>query len=375
MSTSPAHLAESGPTPYGAAELRRTVEKLWEAVSCGDEYAAYGVVLGAQSAGADDESLLLDVIGTVQRKVGEEWAANRMSVAVEHAATAVNDRVIAALAARHTPASARDRPGRITVACVDGEWHALPARLLAEVLRLRGWHVDYLGAQVPTPHLIGHVHRTGPDAVALSSSLATRLPAAHAAITACRAVSVPVLVGGAAFGDDGRYARLLGADAWAPDGRAAADLLARSPLKLRFTGRQPVDDLPHLVDQEYTMVRRDSSRLVKAALAGLEDRFAAARSSADSRHRHTAEDLGHIVDFLVAALYVDCEQLFTRFLTWTAGILTARGVPAASLTPALDVLGTELKEFPRACRLINHARQALNDFTVPAAQSGSGVLR
>lgn len=229
---------------------------------------------------------------------------------------------------------------------MDGEWHALPARLLAEVLRLRGWHVDYLGAQVPTPHLIAHVHRTGPDAVALSSSLATRLPAAHAAITACQAVGVPVLVGGAAFGEDGRYARLLGADAWAPDGRAAADLLARSPLKPPLTGHQPVDDLPHLVDQEYTMVRRDSSRLVKAALAGLEDRFPAVRSYTDRQRQHTAEDLGHIVDFLVVALYMDCEQLFTRFLTWTAGILTARGVPAASLTPTLDVLGTELKEFP-----------------------------
>ncbi|MET4921728.1 cobalamin B12-binding domain-containing protein [Streptomyces sp. PSRA5] len=393
MSTSPAHSEPAGPNPFGEAELRGTAEKLWEAVSCGDEYAAYGVVLGAHSAGADEESLLLDVIGTVQRKVGEEWAANRMSVAMEHAATAVNDRVIAALAARHAPDAAGGRPGhvtgrdrsgritgrdgsgRITVACVDGEWHALPARLLAEVLRLRGWHVDYLGAQVPTPHLIGHVHRTGPDAVALSSSLATRLPAAHAAITACQAVSVPVLVGGAAFGDDGRYARLLGADAWAPDGRAAADLLARSPLKPPRTGHQPVDDLPHLADQEYTMVRRDSSRLVRAALAGLEDRFPAVRSYTDRRRQHAAEDLGHIVDFLVAALYMDCEQIFTRFLTWTAGILTVRGVPAASLTPTLDILGTELKEFPRAGRLINHAREALNGSTVPATRSGSGVLR
>ncbi|MEU0526212.1 cobalamin B12-binding domain-containing protein [Streptomyces niveus] len=384
MSSSPQHPAPACPSLFGEAELRGAAEKLWEAVSCGDEYAAYGVVLGARRAGADDESLLLDVIGTVQRRVGEEWAANRMSVAMEHAATAVNDRMIAALAARHAPDPAlgrpervtrHDGPGRITVACVDGEWHALPARLLAEVLRLRGWHVDYLGAQVPTPHLIGHVHRTGPDAVALSSSLATRLPAAHAAVTACQAVGVPVLVGGAAFGDDGRYARLLGADAWAPDGRAAAELLARSPLKPPLAGHQPVDDLPHLVDQEYTMVRRDSGRLVKAALAGLEDRFPAMRSYTDRQRQHTAEDLGHIVDFLVAALYMDCEQLFTRFLTWTAGILTARGVPAVSLTPALDILETELKEFPRAGRLINHARQALNGSAVPAARSGSGVLR
>lgn len=389
MSTSRTRPVPARPTPFGEAELRRTAEELWEAVSYGDERAAYGVVLGAQDAGADDESLLLDVIGAVQRRVGEEWAANRMSVAREHAATAVNDRVIAALSARHTLAPAQDRPGpgtsqaapgdhrpgRITVACVDGEGHALPARLLAEVLRLRGWHVDYLGAQVPAPRLIAHVHRTGPDAVALSSSLATRLPAAHATITACQAVGVPVLVGGAAFGEDGRYARQLGADAWAPDGRAAADLLARRPLKRPLVGHQPIDDLPHLADQEYTMVSRDSGRLVGAVLARLEDRLPAMRSYTDRRCRHTAEDIGHIVDFLVVALYMDCERLFTRSLTWTAGILTARGVPAAALPPTLDVLGTELKEFPRAGRLINHARKALNGSAVPAARSGSGVLR
>lgn len=104
MSTSPAHSAPACPAPFGEAELRRAAEELWEAVSRGDEHAAYGVVLGAHDAGADDESLLLDVIGTVQRRVGEEWAANRISVATEHAATAVNDRMIAALAARHATA-------------------------------------------------------------------------------------------------------------------------------------------------------------------------------------------------------------------------------------------------------------------------------
>lgn len=229
MSTSTTHHATTLRAPFDEAALRRLADDLWEAVSRGDEHAAYGVVLGAHDAGADHESLLIDVIGTVQRTVGQEWAANRMSVAREHAATAINDRVVAALAARHTPSAGGERRGRITVACVDGEWHALPARLLAEVLRLRGWHVDYLGAQVPAQHLIGHVHRTGPDAVALSSSLATRLPAAHAAVTACQAVGVPVLTGGAAFGADGRYAGMIGADAWAPDARAAADLLAERP--------------------------------------------------------------------------------------------------------------------------------------------------
>lgn len=125
-------------------------EQLWAAVIDGDEYLAANVVLSAMDAGMEPESVLLDVIAPVQRRIGTEWAANKITVAQEHAATAINDRVIATLA--HHPRCRRDADaGRVTVACVDGEWHALPARLLAEVLRLRGWQVDFLGAQVPTP--------------------------------------------------------------------------------------------------------------------------------------------------------------------------------------------------------------------------------
>ncbi|MFI6623127.1 B12-binding domain-containing protein [Streptomyces sp. NPDC050528] len=343
---------------HGDEAIQQRVDELWEAVLATDEYTATDVVLRALKEGVAPEGVLLDVIAKVQGRVGEEWAANRLSVAQEHAATAINERVVAALGL-HSATRGVPTRGRITVACPDGEWHALPARLLAEVLKLRGWHVDYLGAQVPAPHLIAHLHRTDADAIALSSSIATRLPTAHAAITACQAVGVPVLVGGAAFGTDGRYARLLGADAWAPDARAAADRLARRPLSRPQPDHQQIDDLPHLADQEYTMVARNRSALVRTVFSGLEDAFPAMRSYSDLQREHTAEDLSHIVEFLATALYMGDEDLFTGFLTWTAGILSARGVPEQSLPPALDILARELKDFPRATRIIERGTHAL----------------
>jgi methanogenic corrinoid protein MtbC1 len=332
--------------------------RLWEAVHEGDEHAAAEVVLPAVDAGLDPESALLDVIAPVQAKVGVEWAANRIGVAQEHAATAINDRVIAALAHR-VPTPPRPAPGRVTVACVDGEWHAMPARLLAETLRLRGWQVDFLGAQVPVPHLIEHLHRTGPDALALSSSVPTRLPTAHATISACQAVGVPVLAGGAAFGSDGRFAGRLGADGWAPEARAAearlGDLLARP---YRPAAHRPVDDLPHLADQEYTLVTRGGHRLVAAVLAALQERIPAMAGYTDRQRQHTAEDLAHIIEFLGVALYLDDTELFTRFIAWTCAILTARAVPAHSVVLALDLLTGRLQDFPRATGLLAAGRSA-----------------
>lgn len=340
------------------ASAARYVDLLWDAVLRGDEYAAVDITVDALRDGLDVESVLLDVIGAVQSRVGSEWAANRISVAQEHAATAINDRVIGTLTL------ARDRPqahrGRVTVACVDGEWHALPARLLAEVLTLRGFVVDYLGAQVPTPHLITHLHRTGPDAVALSSMIATRLPVAHATISACQAAGVPVIVGGAAFGPDGRYAELLGADAWAPDARSAADRLAAAPLPPpQRPHAQPFDDLPHLSDQEYTLVTRSATRLVAAVMQGLEERVPAMRDYTPIQRERTAEDIRHIVDFLATALYTGDDGLFVSFLRWTADILDARGVPAATIPPALELLAGELRDFDRAARLLDAALESL----------------
>jgi methanogenic corrinoid protein MtbC1 len=340
-----------------APNLADWTDRLWSAVVVGDERSAGQVTTDALAAGLAPETVLLDVIGAVQRRVGEEWAVNQLTVAQEHAATAINERVIAALSLS-LPRPEADR-GRIVVSCVDGEWHALPARLLAEVLALRGFRVDFLGAQVPAPHLIAHLHKTGADAVALSGSLATRLPAAHATIAACRTAGVPVIAGGGAFGLDGRYARLLGAQGWAADARTAAEDLLAGPLPTPPPARSTVDDLPHLADQEFTMVSRTSAQLVKAAYTGLENLLPVMRDYTDLQRQRTAEDLAHIVDFLAATLYVDDDELFSSFLAWTGEILAARGVPAWYLGPTLELLGEELREFPRATRALHHARDRL----------------
>ncbi|WP_063063486.1 cobalamin B12-binding domain-containing protein [Nocardia violaceofusca] len=331
-------------------------EQLWTAVTGRDERAAIGIVLAALDAGLEPEAVLLDVIAAVQRRVGAEWAANTLSVADEHTATAINDRAVTALAlhaAGTRPASA----GRVTVACVDGEWHALPARLVAEVLRLRGWHVDFLGAQVPTRHLIAHLHNTGPDAVLLSSSLPTRLPSAHGTITACQAAGVPVLVGGAAFGPEGRWANLLGADAWAPDAATAAELLARGLRREQQAHRT----LPHLTDQEFTLIARSTPQLLATTMAELEHRFPAMREYSEFQLERTAEDISQILEFLATALYLDDDELFTTFVTWTADVLSARAVPAHSLFPVIDLLGGQLQDFPRARRILTAAADALTE--------------
>jgi methanogenic corrinoid protein MtbC1 len=327
-------------------------DRFLDLVGDGDECGAIDLVNGLLDAGAPPQRVMVDLIGRTQLRVGELWAANRWSVAREHAATATSERVLAAVAARTT---GRPTRGRITVACVDGEWHALPVRILAEILRLDGWRVDFLGPSVPGPHLVTHLHQTGPDAVALSCMIPTRLPRAHAAVVACRTAGVPVMAGGRGFGPGGRYAQHVGADAWAANAEDAVTRLAhdwpppaRDPHAVAFLG-----------DEEYTYVVRHRPRLITTTMDRLFDAYPGMRRYNERQLDATAEDVGHLVDFLGAALYVDEAPIFTDFVGWTADVLTARGVPPVALRCGLDVLRDQLRDFPAATALLDAGQTQL----------------
>ena len=90
------------------------------------------------------------------------------------------------------------------------------------------------------------------------------------------------------------------------------------------------------------------------------------RDYTDLQRQRTAQDIASIVDFLVAGLYVDDDELFTGFITWTADILAARGVPAKTLFPALDLLGKQSHGFPRSQRLLISATSAVAGEKTPA---------
>ncbi|MFF3902295.1 cobalamin B12-binding domain-containing protein, partial [[Kitasatospora] papulosa] len=96
-----------------APDVRGLQDQLWTAVTSRDEHAAAAVLFTALDAGIDPETALLDVIAPVQARVGTEWAANRLSVAQEHAASAIAERVIAALA-HHPAVRTTPRLGRVT---------------------------------------------------------------------------------------------------------------------------------------------------------------------------------------------------------------------------------------------------------------------
>ena len=185
-------------------------EPFLQAILAGDQRQASAIASGALRHGMP---YLYRHITAAMEQVGRLWQEGRISVADEHLATAVCETTIASLYPRLAwPVGG---PPAI-VACLARERHQLGARMVADLLALDGWRVDFLGAGVPVPALIEMAISRKPVMIGLSAAMEQHLPAVAAAVEDLhRALpGVRVLVGGRMVSSLPDPA-VLGADGWA----------------------------------------------------------------------------------------------------------------------------------------------------------------
>jgi MerR family transcriptional regulator, light-induced transcriptional regulator len=184
----------------------------------GDRRAALQFVEEALSAGIPAAVISTRIVAAAQREIGRLWQENRISIAQEHMATAISQVVLAQVFGH---AEFRARVGRkILVACVPGEHHDFPARLLADALDLAGYDVRFLGADVPLEALARMVGTEQPDLLALSVTMLFNLQSLRETLRAVRKSggdAVPIAVGGHAVSESGACARELGVELVATD--------------------------------------------------------------------------------------------------------------------------------------------------------------
>lgn len=152
-------------------------------------------------------SLYEDVFRDALYEVGLRWESGRVSIAVEHTATAITEELLA-LVFPH--ALACERVGRVAVvSCAADEFHQVGGRIVADVLEARGWTVHFVGAGVRVDDLLATVVAARPELLALSVSLEGHLPGALEQVRAVRAAAptLSIVVGGQAVQRPG--ARIL----------------------------------------------------------------------------------------------------------------------------------------------------------------------
>ncbi|RLK62171.1 cobalamin B12-binding domain-containing protein [Actinokineospora cianjurensis] len=315
-----------------------------------DVDAAIDVVEDLVAGGVDPITVLVDVIASAQRTVGERWQRGEWSVAEEHAATAVSVSATEAVArwVRRTPATR----GRVVVACAEREWHALPAMIVGTALRAEGWDITLLGASTPPARLSQYLHDLGPDATAVSCSVLGALPTTRRFIEASTDAGIPVVVGGSAFGGDDRRAVALGATAWASGAREAVAAVRSLP-----TVVAAATPLSSPAAAEQSTLELNHRRLV----TGLREGWSLAAQIVttetlplDSLHAVAADVVNQAFHAVSAALLTGDPRTISGTAAWVADLLAARAVDPSLVGELGRLLTKDLRDYPIARSLVQH---------------------
>ena len=201
-----------------AAEL---CEKFLAAQLSGNRREAMRVVIEeGLHRGIPVPDLQASVVQAAQRRIGQLWQANEISIAQEHMATAISHVVLTRL---FEEAELAPRCGlRVVVACVEDENHEFPARLVADFLDIGGFDVRYLGANVPTDDLLKMLADERPDLVALSVTMSFNAAKFVETVQRVREAhpELPILGGGHALTWEPQLAKLAGVETCEPDAKS-----------------------------------------------------------------------------------------------------------------------------------------------------------
>jgi methanogenic corrinoid protein MtbC1 len=166
-------MAAALPSPAASPEASKPAQKsssdtfLDEAWSCIVELdsSALRSTLNTAAVSLGISRLTTDLIIPLIKRIGDSWALGEISIAEEHAASAVIKEVLL-LSSR--PYAQTSGAPKLVVATPAGQLHELGAILVACTATRHGWDVTYLGPSLPSTEIARAAVRIGALAVGLS---------------------------------------------------------------------------------------------------------------------------------------------------------------------------------------------------------------
>lgn len=212
-------------TTHTNASLTLTRSIYLQAVLAGSRTAALNVVREALRDGVSVLDLYADVLQATLYEVGRLWETNRITVAHEHAATAITQFVMAQMYDRMERSTGAK--GRILLTGLNGELHNVGALMVADVLEASGWTVHFLGTNLPHTSILDAIREHQPEGVGISATMLFNVPALTRLVESIRGewgTARRIVVGGAAFRHAPDLWREIGADGYGRHLRDALDV-------------------------------------------------------------------------------------------------------------------------------------------------------
>lgn len=161
------------------------------------------VIARAEGFGITPVDLLVGLVQPALYAIGELWARQQVSVAIEHAFTSTVETLVALLAAKAAPPQPKVAPGGILLVNADGNHHTLGIRIVEFMLRSAGEAATVVYPGLPSTEVLSLVRELRPKILGVSVSLPGQMQAVRelaAAIATMPTAERPrLLVGGPAI--------------------------------------------------------------------------------------------------------------------------------------------------------------------------------
>jgi len=193
--------------PDNALALTRTV--YLQSVLIGARAGSVQIVEEALRNGAGVFDIYAQVFQECLYEVGRLWAAGKISVSVEHRATAITQFVMAGIYSRTLSVRPTGPQRQAIVTGVAGEFHQIGANMVADVLESDGWNVEFLGTDAPHSGIVDAVRAQNSDLLCISATMLFNVPQVVRLIRELRGLypSLRMLIGGAAFAPGRNFGR------------------------------------------------------------------------------------------------------------------------------------------------------------------------
>ncbi len=150
----------------------------------GQRTEALRIARVAQRAGHSMLDVYVGIVIEALHEIGRLWETNRISVAVEHMASAAVQYVVARL--DELSGASPTARGSIVITWVQGERHQIGAEMAVSVLEADGWTVRYLGTHLPQATILHVLSTVKPDILAVSTTMLHNRPAMSTLIRSVR---------------------------------------------------------------------------------------------------------------------------------------------------------------------------------------------
>ena len=145
------------------------------------------------------QELYEEVFKQALYEVGRLWETNQITVATEHLATAITESILNELFEQII--SGKKFNKKVVVACVEGEYHQVGIKMVADVFEIHGWDSFFPGTGMPINALVQYISEIKPDLLAISMSVYFSFANLRNMLEQIRAnfPDLQILVGGQAF--------------------------------------------------------------------------------------------------------------------------------------------------------------------------------